>query len=197
MGFRWSEVQILSPRPTSLSVDRIPGPVSSLPPGVRRVKYPPDILLCRLTLSPRPTCGVSHPASLASPGQTFRGLPVRPGGDSLDHRQYSVSPLSGDRIPGPVSSLPPGVRRIKLSHCAFLLHSKVRGRPSVVCPFDRAVIHWITANTPSHPLDILLFPPHPLAPINIAGNTQRWPKFHVHPNRNRFRTTTRGSALQE
>ncbi len=79
--------------------------------------------------------------------------------------------LSGDRIPGPVSSLPPGVRRIKLSHCAFLLHSKVRGRPSVVCPFDRAVIHWIGANTPSHPLDILLFPPHPLAPINIAGNT--------------------------
>ena len=75
--------------------------------------------------------------------------------------------LSGDRIPGPVSSLPPGVRRVKLSRCAFLLHSKVRGRPSVVCPFDGAVIRWITANSPSHALDILLFPPHPLAPTNL------------------------------
>ena len=75
--------------------------------------------------------------------------------------------LSGDRIPGPVSSLPPGVRRVKLSRGAFLLHSEVRGRPSVVCPFDGAVIHWITANTPSHPQDILLFPPHPLAPTNL------------------------------
>jgi len=115
--------------------------VSSLPPGVRRVKYPPDILLCRLTLSPRPTCGVSHPASLASPGQTFRGLPVRPGGDSLDHRQYAVSPLSVDRIPGPVSSLPPGVRRVKYPLDILLCRLTLSPRPTFSSSFKHFPHH--------------------------------------------------------
>ena len=51
------------------------------------------------------------------------------------------------------SSLGAAPLRCALLRCAFLLRSKVRCRPSVVCPLDGAVIHWITANTPPHPLD--------------------------------------------
>ena len=42
--------------------------------------------------SPGQAFSLRFPASLQSPGQTFRGLPARRGGDSLDHRQYAVSP---------------------------------------------------------------------------------------------------------
>jgi hypothetical protein len=103
MGFRWSEVQILSPRPTSMSGDRIPGPASSLPPGVRRAKCSLDISL----FPPHPLAPTNihvgrsdsrpgvFPAAGRSAGQMFTGhfaLPASPSRPDQHHFRPSHCP---------------------------------------------------------------------------------------------------------
>ncbi len=34
---------------------------------------------------------------------------------------------------------------------AFLLHSEVQSRPSVVCPFAGQIVHWTICKSPAHP----------------------------------------------
>ncbi|MCH6583404.1 MAG: hypothetical protein IH808_10380 [Proteobacteria bacterium] len=91
---------------------------------------------------------------------------------------------------------------------AVLLRSKDRGVPSVARPFtgqlhalrfpaslwhrpkpsmawalDGAVIHWITANAPSHPLELRLIPTHPLdlrlVPLRPCTASTKYPAGHV------------------
>ncbi len=50
--------------------------------------------------------------STCKTGTGHPGLSVRRREHSPDARDTCTSPLLGDRIPGPVSSLPPGVRRV-------------------------------------------------------------------------------------